>query len=310
MLEPIIQAANAAAAEEPGDYEQEGLRYCGRCHTPKQSRQSLFGRELIVGCLCACRKEKYDWEEKERKKREEADRIMRLRSSGISSQTFREASFAADDGKNPRPMEKLRRYAEKWEDMQRENIGLMLYGGVGTGKSYGAACVANRLIEQAVPVCMTNLSAVLNAIGGFRGVEKNAYIADLMRYPLLILDDFGMERQTEYGLEQVFHVVDARYRSGKPLIITTNLSLAELNAPRSLQHKRIYDRILEMCQPLNFGSGGRRAGRAQEKMRMAAAFLRGDCPGPAEQSPPLPLDSPPGGTGKIFDNAYRLNSAK
>lgn len=123
---------------------------------------------------------------------------------------------------------------------------------------------------------MINLSTVLNSMGGFQSEEKNAYISDLMRYPLLILDDFGMERQTEYALEQVFNVIDARYRSGKPLIITTNLSLTELNTPKSLEHKRIYDRIKEMCQPVNFGSNGRRTERAQAKMRVAAELLRGD----------------------------------
>ena len=276
MLEPIIQAANAAAALEPGDYERDGLRYCGKCNTPKQTRQNLFGNEITVGCMCACAQQKYAQEEKERKKREEADRIMRLRSVGISSQTFRDASFAADDGKNPKPMDTLRRYVEKWEDMKRENIGLLLYGDVGTGKSYGAACVANRLIEQSIPACMINLSTVLNSMGGFQSEEKNTYIADLMRYPLLILDDFGMERQTEYAMEQVFNIIDARYRSGKPLIITTNLSLTELNAPKSLEHKRIYDRIKEMCQPLNFGSNGRRTERAHEKMRVAVELLSGE----------------------------------
>lgn len=276
LLEPVIRAANAAAASEPGDYEQDGLRYCGKCHTPKQTRQNIFGKYRIVGCMCACAQQKYDREETERKRREEADRIMRLRSAGISSQTFRSASFAADDGKNPKPMNTLRRYADKWEDMQRENVGLLLYGDVGTGKSYGAACIANRLIERSTPACMINLSAVLNSLGGFQSNEKNDYIADLMRYPLLILDDFGMERQTEYALEQAFNVIDARYRSGKPLIITTNLSLAELSTPKSLEHKRIYDRILEMCQPVNFGSNGRRAERAKEKMQVASELLRGD----------------------------------
>lgn len=276
MLESVIQAANAAAALEPGDYVQDGLRYCGKCHTPKQTRQNLFGKEITVGCMCACAQQKYDQEEKARKKQEEADRIMRLRSVGISSQTFRDASFSADDGKNPKPMDTLRRYVEKWEDMQRENIGLLLYGNVGTGKSYGAACIANRLIEQSIPACMINLSTVLNSMGGFQSEEKNTYIADLMRYPLLILDDFGMERQTEYALEQVFNVIDARYRAGKPLIITTNLSMAELSNPKSLEHRRIYDRILEMCQPLNFGNNGRRSDRGKEKMRKASELLRAD----------------------------------
>ena len=275
MLEPIIQAANAAAALEPGDYEQDGLRYCGKCHTPKQTRQNLFGKEITVGCMCACAQQKHDQEEKARKKQEEADRIMRLRSVGISSQTFRDASFAADDGKNPKPMDTLRRYVEKWEDMQRENIGLLLYGDVGTGKSYGAACIANRLIDQSIPVFMDNLSTVLNSMGGFQSEERNTYISNLMQYPLLILDDFGMERQTEYALEQVFNVIDARCRSGKPLIITTNLSLSELHNPKDREHKRIYDRLKVLC-PVNFGSNGRRADQAKEKMRLAAELLSAD----------------------------------
>ena len=110
MLESIIQNANAEAGLETGDYEKEGLRYCGKCHTPKQSRQNLGGRYITVGCMCACANQKYDQEKTARKKQEEAEKIMRLRSAGISNQKFRDASFATDDGKNPKPMSKLRRY--------------------------------------------------------------------------------------------------------------------------------------------------------------------------------------------------------
>ena len=42
MLEPIIQAANAAAALEPGDYEQDGLRFCGKCHTQAEQTEPLW----------------------------------------------------------------------------------------------------------------------------------------------------------------------------------------------------------------------------------------------------------------------------
>ena len=276
ILEPVIRASAGANPEAPGDYRVDGMLFCGNCRTAKQVQIQLLGMDRVVPCLCACKKKLRDEEVAERQRIEEADRIMRLRSAGISSQTFRDASFAADDGKNPNPMDTLRRYVDKWEDMQRENIGLLLYGDVGTGKSYGAACIANMLIEQSIPVCMINLSTVLNSLGGFQSEEKNDYISDLMRYPLLILDDFGMERQTEYALEQVFNVIDARYRSGKPLVITTNLSLEELNAPKSLEHKRIFDRVKEMCQPVNFGSNGRRTERARAKMRVAAELLRGE----------------------------------
>lgn len=270
MLEPVIRAASAANPQKPGDYIQDDLLHCGLCRAPKQCRVNIMGNERVVACMCRCAKEQAAVEEAERRKREEADRIMRLRNAGIVSQVHRNARFNADDGRNPAPMRTLCRYAERWDAVRNENIGLLLYGGVGTGKSFGAACVANYLIDQYTPVCMVNLSSVLNSIGGY---QSNSFIADLMRYPLLILDDVGMERQTEYAMEQVFNVIDARYRSGMPLIITTNLSLAELKAPKSRDHARIYDRILEMCQPVNFGNQGRRADLARDKMRRAAELL-------------------------------------
>ena len=61
-----------------------------------------------------------------------------------------------------------------------------------------------------------------------------------------------MERGTEYGLEQVFNVIDSRYRSGRPLIVTTNLTLDDLHNPEDTAHSRIYDRLLSMCVPVRF----------------------------------------------------------
>ena len=91
--------------------------------------------------------------------------------------------------------------------------------------------------------------------------------------PLLIIDDFGMERGTEYGLEQVYNVIDSRYRSGKPLIVTTNLSLDELNNPPDTAHKRIYDRVTEMCTPVCFSGVNFRREKAQEKMERLRKLL-------------------------------------
>jgi DNA replication protein DnaC len=51
-------------------------------------------------------------------------------------------------------------------------------------------------------------------------------------------------------LEQVYNVIDARYRSGKPMIVTTNISLYDLQNPGDLIHKRIFDRVLEVCAPI------------------------------------------------------------
>ena len=121
-------------------------------------------------------------------------------------------------------------FVEHWEQMKADNIGYLLWGGVGTGKIFFASCIANALMEKEVSVRVTNFALVLNDLtASFEG--RNDYIARFCRAALLIIDDFGMERGTEYGLEQVYNVIDIRYRSGRPLIVTTNLPLNDLQNP-------------------------------------------------------------------------------
>ena len=149
--------------------------------------------------------------------------------------------------------------------MRSENLGLLLWGGVGTGKSFLAGCIANALMEQEVPVRMTNFARILNELNSsFSG--RNEAIDKLCRYPLLIIDDFGMERGTEYALEQIYNIVDCRYRSRKPLIVTTNLTLDEIRHPQDTAHARIYDRLLEMCVPISCIGVSFRKETAQEKL--------------------------------------------
>ena len=67
---------------------------------------------------------------------------------------------------------------------------------------------------------------------------------------LLIIDDWGSERSSGYMMENVFQVIDRRVCSGKPMIITTNLTIQELRETQNLYEKRIYDGVLECCQPI------------------------------------------------------------
>ena len=113
-------------------------------------------------------------------------------------------------------------------------MGLLLWGDVGTGKSFFAGCVANALLDKGVPVLMTNFAKILNSLTGIYPQDRNEFINSLNQYSLLIIDDLGVERNSEFALEQVFHVIDSRYRSMKPMIITTNLTLEELKHPEDL----------------------------------------------------------------------------
>jgi type III restriction enzyme len=102
---------------------------------------------------------------------------------------------------------------------------------------------------------------------------RNEVVDRLCRYPLLIIDDFGMERGTEYALEQIYNIVDSRYRSRKPLIVTTNLTLDEIRHPQDTAHARIYDRLLEMCVPISCIGVSLRRETAQEKLERLKALI-------------------------------------
>ena len=265
-----------ATTPEPEDYTgEDGLLYCGKCRKPKEAyfapdKAAIFGRDRHPA-ECDCQKTAREEREAAEKRRRHLDTVEELKRRGFTDPAMRDWTFENDNGRNPQAG-LARRYVEHWEDMRTDNIGCLFWGGVGTGKSYLAGCIANALMEKEIPVHMTNFALILNDLAAsFEG--RNEYISRLCRYPLLILDDFGMERGTEYGLEQVFNVIDSRYRSKKPLIVTTNLTLDELKHPKDLTRVRIYDRVLERCVPLKINNQNIRELNAAANMQEARKIL-------------------------------------
>ncbi len=264
-IENIINRMSVPQVEQ-GDYTgEDGLLYCGKCHTPKQFRMNAPPMEgRLLPCPCRCEQERLDREAAEQEAQCRRHAVADLKCRGFTDPAMCEWTFANDNGKCPQ-MKHARFYVEHWDTMRAENIGYLLWGGVGTGKSYFAGCIANALMEQEIAVGMTNFALILNDLtASFEG--RNDYIAQLCRAMLLIIDDFGMERGTEYGLEQVYNVIDSRYRSRKPLIVTTNIPLHDLQHPQDTPHARIYDRLLEMCAPIRFSGENFRKITAQDKL--------------------------------------------
>ena len=105
-------------------------------------------------------------------------------------------TFANDNGQNPL-MDKARAYVENWKEAYKSNIGLLLFGDVGTGKSFFAGCIANALLDQDVPVLMTNFPTILNRLTGMFSEDRSEFIASFDEYDLLIIDDLGVERSTD-----------------------------------------------------------------------------------------------------------------
>ena len=129
-----------------------------------------------------------------------------------------------------------------------QRIKLLFWEPLGTRKTYVAACISNALLERNVTVKMTNFNTIVDTM--FRVENKTEYMNELSHCSLLIIDKLGLERSSEYALGIIFYVIDHRYRSGKPLITTTNLPLKEIKGESNINKRRIYDRILERCTPI------------------------------------------------------------
>lgn len=179
--------------------------------------------------------------------------------------------FEADNGTVPQ-LEQAKRYVAHWEEMREQDLGLLFWGRPGNGKTFAAGCIANALLESedlhAPSVRMTTFGTILNQLPGMTAQDKEWYLDGFRTCDLLILDDFGMERRTEYAQEQVFNIIDGRYVSRKPLIVTTNLSLNELKHPTDMVQQRIFDRVLEMCVPVCFDGESLRRDKARAKMQL------------------------------------------
>lgn len=204
---------------QDGDYiDSDGFLVCGKCNTRKQSDIDwpLTGGKKRVPIMCRCVKDKQKTDEEADKQRKFKEHIVQLRKDGISDAKYYDYRFDLDDGKSPKISRACRNYVESWQDMLHNNIGILFYGSVGTGKTFMACCIANALLDKMTPTAVTNFPRVLNILQGF-GDEKQDFIDRLQRYDLLVIDDLGVERNTPYAAEQVFNVVDGRSRSGKPL---------------------------------------------------------------------------------------------
>ena len=262
FLDVVAAKADAGAQTETEYLAEDGLLHCTICGGKRQTviTPPFEGAQpRTVRCWCNCPTD-YD-KLRQQEQRDEIARRMAVCFQG--NEELKGCRFDADDGNGaPEIVNASRRYAELFPQHLRDGMGLLYYGPVGTGKTFLAACIANHVMAQGYRVKMTRFDRVADEI--FAAEDKAAYIDHLCKYDLLILDDLGVERKTEYMQEMVYKIVNARYVAGAPVIVTTNLTREELTKADDMGYARTYDRLLEKCLPIQVaGRSRRRAAAAQ-----------------------------------------------
>lgn len=276
------------------------LQHCEICHKPTQCKVTIFGEERIQTCLCDCGKKLRDESALERKRNgleyeygqikslgyddfrmfnwfnchsySISPRLCKEREELLKRLCFPEAekkqmcTFENADGSNEKIMRIAKSYADDFHHNYEKGIGLLLFGDTGTGKSYTAACIANELLSHDRPVHMTHFERLINILWDLKR-GRQEFLDNLNKFDLLVIDDLGAENTSDYTSSIVFNVIETRLNAGLPMIITTNLTRAELLSTSDMRKKRIYSRLFECCIPLEVEGTDRRKDILAENMR-------------------------------------------
>ena len=268
-----LGTADEHVEAQEGDYfGEDGYLHCGTCGERKEFRLPFNGH--FVPSLCACGVAKRAQREYEWQMKQERYRVEQLAAYSLIDDEFRAArfeNFVVRDATDTRLLKICKNYVERFDEMVESNTGLLFSGEPGTGKSFAASCIANALMDMGVPVLVTSIVRLTaNPYG-----EELSHLLEKMRTArLLVLDDFGAERDTSTKAEQVFSVIDARVNSRRPMIVTTNIT--SFRDETDIRRRRVYDRIASVCLPIEVSGESRRRAGIRKRRADLMALLEGE----------------------------------
>ena len=260
MIEKLVGNIPEINPDEGSYYiGEDGLKHCTVCNEPIEIKIHWPWGDKTESCMCKCRTEAYHADMAALKTDETGLQIMRYTDINRRlNPSISDMTFEKDNGSQPK-LSFCREYAKNFEDKLKRGSGLILLGPCGTGKSFGAGCILNSVLNQGYRALMISMEKIAEQAeeAGFEG--KGEYFDDLMNIPLLIIDDLGTARETEYMMEITNRVISDREKSMKPLIVTTNIPYEDIKNPRNDGWARIWSRINSRSIPINFSGTDKRS---------------------------------------------------
>ena len=265
--------------------ESELNSKCDKCSQPLYKKYNILGIDRIVRISCLCEKEIYDKKVQDEESKEKQQRLERILTNSLMDKKFKESTFENwDFEKGTKKMYELgKRYSSNFKKCKSEGLGLLIYGEPGNGKTYLSSCIANSLLENMIPTICVSVNGLLSRIqetyNKWGKEAESDIIKNLCNADLLIIDDLGTEKKSEWSKSMIYNIIDNRYRSNLPLIITSNLNINP-STPNGilteLYDRRTEDRILEMCTPVLNNQKSIRINQAKKKTEIFRSILYGE----------------------------------
>ncbi|WP_394548842.1 ATP-binding protein [Priestia aryabhattai] len=230
----------------------------------------VFGKKRIVQPVCPCEAEARKKEEIANAKYQEQRKLREMFSISDLGERFDQASFekfkSTPGAENALKFSK--RFVNEFNTELWKGLALMLWGVPGNGKSLLAASVANELESKGKTVVFISMSNLLQKIRStFNNNNKeseNEIMKALHTCDLLIIDDIGAEKVTDWVEDVIYRIVDGRYTRKKTIFITSNLNPDDLEKKIG---KRSMDRLTEMCQSIHNKATSYRKVIAQQRLK-------------------------------------------
>lgn len=239
--------------------EQDSKPYhcpvCGRFIPLKEI--DLFGRISYVQPKCKCDVQRemaklHLLRDQERKDR--IEKYFRFSTLGERFDSYTFDRFIVRQG-TEKAYEMALDFAERFDE---QDCGLFIYGDPGNGKSHLAGAIAHYLRAKEYTVVFQSMPMLLQRIRATFGKNNQESEQEIMNIltttKLLVIDDLGAEKVSEWVLDVLFRILDGRYQKALKTVITSNLKPTELKVhlveDREDKHsiikaERLIDRILE-----------------------------------------------------------------
>jgi DNA replication protein DnaC len=247
----------------PLDYK-EPTWDCEKCHDTGR----IYRNNQYLVCSCA----KNDLR---KRKQKNGNLPQHLHSATFANANlnYYEADLVTGSGMNYREnAQKIYSLASSFVQKYNSDAisqGLIIEGPIGSGKSYLLGCIANALIDRGIHFRYIVYSDLLQQIRSTYNqdspeADEKQILNTVQQIPVLLIDDLGTEKATEFASSTLYQIIDHRYREEKPIILSTNYSIKNLKNRFPVMGERIFQRLLEMNKYLEL-AGNVRVKKIEER---------------------------------------------